>query len=140
MAIISRKTKFSHFSQDKIKFCMTQKLNWHLWRQNAAVLRVYKFYVAIYCTRIYLSKRNFTCLSLYKMQWHVWFTMVFFNLLLFKIYGNFIFSNFNWLFSRLWFSLSDLQIYEKREMEGKYREMISSQDNIFPIVNPIKEE
>jgi len=23
---------------------------WHLWRQNTAVLRVYKFYVAIYCT------------------------------------------------------------------------------------------
>ena len=32
--------------------------NWidtcELWRQNAAVLRVYKFYVAIYFTRIYL--------------------------------------------------------------------------------------
>ena len=25
-----------------------------MWRKNTTVLRVYKFYVAIYCTRIYL--------------------------------------------------------------------------------------
>jgi len=28
---------------------------WHLWRQNTTVLRVYKLYVAIYWTRIYLG-------------------------------------------------------------------------------------
>ena len=31
---------------------------WHLWRQNTAVLRVYKSYVAIYCSRIYLLYCN----------------------------------------------------------------------------------
>ena len=28
-----------------LSFCRTQKLNWHLWRQNTAVLRAYKFYM-----------------------------------------------------------------------------------------------
>ena len=41
-----------------LSFCQTQKLHWHLWRQNTAVLRVYKLYVAIYCTRFYLISTN----------------------------------------------------------------------------------
>ena len=34
------------------QFCRTLKLNCLLWRQKTAVLKVYTFYVAIYCTRI----------------------------------------------------------------------------------------
>jgi len=41
-----------------LSFCQTQKLHWHLWRQNTAVLRVFKLYVAIYCTRFYLISTN----------------------------------------------------------------------------------
>ena len=44
-----------HFTL-KVSLLLTQKLIWHFWRENTAVLRVYKFYVAIYCTRIYLDK------------------------------------------------------------------------------------
>ena len=35
-------------------------IRWHLCRKNTAVLRAYKFYVAIYCSRIYLSYTVFT--------------------------------------------------------------------------------
>ena len=45
-------------------------MNWHLWRQNTAVLRAYKFYVAIYCTKIYLAG---TTLFTYTLCWLQYF-------------------------------------------------------------------
>ena len=45
-------------------------MNWHLWRQNTAVLRAYKFYVAIYCTKIYLAG---TTLFTYNLCWLQYF-------------------------------------------------------------------
>ena len=58
----------------------TQKLSWHLWRKNTDVLSVYKFYVAIYCTRIYLDFTFSYPLSGYPPpNWSVepnWFTPI----------------------------------------------------------------
>ena len=51
--LISLQTK--HFVITFINNLVGHKNCWHLWRQNTAVLRVYKFYAAIYCTIIYLG-------------------------------------------------------------------------------------
>ena len=50
---------------------MIIKLNWHFWCQNTTELKVYKFYVSIYCTRIYLVQTNYHKCKSYTYMPHI---------------------------------------------------------------------